>query len=318
MESSDEVAEHTEKILKEGADTFETKHRKKDGEIRDIEVSCRAISIGGRDFIQSMWRDITEEKRARETLRSALDELEVRVRERTAELTKANEELRAGQERLRGLSRRLVEVQEAERRHIARELHDEVGQVLTGLRLLLEIGAHLSPEEVKGKSEEARMLVNDLIARVRDLSLDLRPAMLDDLGLVPALLWHFERYTSQTDVRVIFEHTGLEGRFGLEVETAVYRIVQEGLTNVARHAGVSEVTVQIWDTRDTLNAQIEDQGTGFDASAVLTSGQAGGLSGMRERTVSLGGQLIVESVPGSGTRLMAELSLGRCLGKESV
>jgi PAS domain S-box-containing protein len=219
------------------------------------------------------------------------------------------EEVRAGRDRLQLLSRRLVEVQEAERRHIARELHDEVGQVLTGLKLTMEMGASLPPEEFKVNLEEAQTLVNELMAEVRNLSLDLRPAMLDDLGLLPALLWHFERYTAQTQVHVAFKQIGLEGRFRPEVETVVYRVIQEALTNVARHAGVDSVTVRVWADEEALNVQVEDQGTGFDPEAALAANASSGLSGMYERVGLLGGQLKIESIPGTGTLLTARLPL---------
>jgi signal transduction histidine kinase/PAS domain-containing protein len=228
------------------------------------------------------------------------------------------EEVRAGRDRLQVLSRRLVEVQEAERRHIARELHDEVGQVLTGLKLTLEMGASLPPEEFKANLEEAQALVNELMAEVRNLSLDLRPAMLDDLGLLPALLWHFERYTAQTQVHVAFKQIGLERRFQPEMETVVYRIIQEALTNVARHAGVSNVTVRVWADEETLNVQVEDQGIGFDPEAALAASASSGLSGMYERVGLLGGQLRIESIPGAGTWLTARLPLSGLGEKEEA
>ncbi|MFB0536673.1 MAG: GAF domain-containing protein [Anaerolineae bacterium] len=227
------------------------------------------------------------------------------------------EQVRAGRERLQTLSRQLLETQEAERRHTARELHDEVGQALTGLKLLLDMSTRLPADEVTASLDEAQALVNELMALVRDLSLDLRPAMLDDLGLLPALLWHFDRYTAQTHVCVTFRHTDLEGRrFAPEVETAAYRIVQEALTNVARHAGVSEVTVRLWTDQDTLGVQIEDRGTGFDPEAALATGETTGLAGMHERAVLSGGQLTVESAPGAGTHVTAELPLGNPVEEE--
>jgi signal transduction histidine kinase len=150
--------------------------------------------------------------------------------------------------------------------------------------------------------------------RVRNLSLDLRPAMLDDLGLVPTLLWHFDRYTAQTNVRVAFEHSGLVKRFAPDIETAVYRIVQEALTNVARHARTSQATVRLWVDDSQLYVQVEDEGVGFDTEAtletMLTSGSSFGLEGIRERVLLLEGQLTVEAMPGQGTRLTAELPLG--------
>jgi signal transduction histidine kinase len=220
------------------------------------------------------------------------------------------EQMREGRQRLQSLSRQLVEVQEAERRNIARELHDEIGQLLTGLKLLLEMSARVRPEKVKARLSEAQALANELMARVRELSLDLRPAMLDDLGVLPALLWHFERYTALSKIRVLFEHSGLEGRrFSPDVETATYRIVQEALNNVARHAKVAEVAVRLWADENTLDLRIEDRGAGFDPEATLSAAASSGLAGMRERAALLGGRLTVTSTPGSGTQVMAELPL---------
>ncbi len=222
----------------------------------------------------------------------------------------AEESLRDYAARLKFLSRRLMEVQETERRNIARELHDEIGQALTGLKLTLEMGARLPADGARASLEQAQILVNELMARARRLSLDLRPALLDDLGLVPTLLWHIEHYTAQTRVRVNFRHIGLENRrFSAEVETAAYRIVQEALTNVARHAQVVEVTVRLWTQESKLSIQVEDAGAGFDCKAALASSDTSGLAGMRERAVLLGGQLTVESQRGDGTRLTAELSI---------
>jgi PAS domain S-box-containing protein len=220
------------------------------------------------------------------------------------------EQARVGRERLQTLSRRLVEVQEAERRNIARELHDEIGQVLTGLKLIIEMGLRARPEVLPARLEEARALVSDLMERVRELSLNLRPAMLDDLGLLPALLWQFERYTAQTQIRVSFRHVGLAGRrFTPEVETAVYRILQEALTNVARHAKTGEATVYLWADQDTLTFRVEDRGAGFDPAVVRAKRTSSGLAGMRERARLLDGHLKVESTPGAGTAVRAELPL---------
>ncbi len=218
-------------------------------------------------------------------------------------------QVRVGRERLQALSERLVEVQESERRHIARELHDEIGQTLTGIKLTLEMSTRLPADALKTSLEKAQLLVNDLMERVHDLSLDLRPTLLDDLGLLPALLWHFEHYTAQTQVKVICEHSGLERRFRPEIETAAYRIVQEALTNVARYAKVSEVRVQLWADEHQLDVQIEDQGDGFDLEAVQAESALSGLAGMRERAMLLGGQLSIESHLGVGTCLVAELPL---------
>jgi signal transduction histidine kinase len=231
---------------------------------------------------------------------------------------------RDGRERLHALSRRLVEVQESERRHIARELHDEIGQTLTGLKLLLEMAVRppAAPTGPRGRGNgaadaarlaetlgEARSLVADLMGRVRALSLELRPTMLDDLGLLPTVLWHIERYTGQTGIGVGFQHSGIDRRFPAEVETAAYRIVQEALTNVARYAGVTDVAVRCWLDQEHLCVQVEDKGAGFDPETALAAGATSGLAGMRERASLLGGTLSIESAPGAGTRVRADLPL---------
>jgi signal transduction histidine kinase len=217
-------------------------------------------------------------------------------------------EVRSGHAQLRELSRRLLNVQETDRRHIATELHDEIGQGLTGLNLTLEMAGRLPFEAARARLEKAQSLVNDLIRRVRGLSLDLRPSMLDDLGLLPTLLWHLDRYTSTTGVEVKLNHRGLEGkRLEPQVETAAYRIIQEALTNVARHARVKQAAVNVWRARDVLIIEVQDDGTGFDAEAAMRSGNSTGLTGMRERTMLLGGSLNFDSTPGSGTCVIAEL-----------
>jgi signal transduction histidine kinase len=219
-------------------------------------------------------------------------------------------EVSAARAHLQAVSRQLVAVQEAERARVARDLHDEIGQMLTGLKLVMAIGTRSTPEVLQERLAEAQALVNDLTTRVREISLDLRPSMLDDLGLRPTLLWHVKRYTQQTQIRVTMKHSGLDQRAAAEVEIAVYRIVQEALTNVARHAGVDHVAVWLWRTADSIGVRIEDQGRGFTPEVALAAHSSSGLAGMVERVRLLGGQLTIEAAPGQGTRLTAELPLG--------
>ena len=226
------------------------------------------------------------------------------------ERKRAEERLREHAARLEAFSRRLVEVQEKERRQLARELHDESVQRLTTLQLALDASAEGTQEAVEVRRNEARALIAETLSRVRELSFDLRPAMLDHLGLVPALRWLVERYTTSTGVRVDFQQTGLEARLSPEVETAAYRIVQEALTNVARHAGVKEAAVRLWVGDSTLKVQIEDTGVGFDPETTLATGRTSGLTGMQERLLLLGGSLEIEAAPGSGTHLLAAIPLG--------
>jgi signal transduction histidine kinase len=216
------------------------------------------------------------------------------------------EEVSAGRERLAVLSRRLMEVQEAERRHLARELHDEIGQYLTGMGLIVDQLKRQPLNSASAPLGEVHKLIQDLIVRVRDLSLDLRPAMLDDIGLLAALLWLFGRFSKQTNIEIDFQHSGLDRRFPQDVETAAYRIVQEALTNVARHAGVSKARVHVSADHRLFSVMIADHGKGFDSDAVLGAGATGGFLGMRERASFAGGRLSVESGVGTGTRVRAE------------
>ena len=231
------------------------------------------------------------------------------VRRSIATLQQSERTLQDQTERLQVLSHKLLDVQENERRAIARELHDEIGQALTGLKLSLEMADRLPQEPARESVKGAVSLANDLISRVRKLSLDLRPAALDDLGLLPALLWHFGRYTKQTGVRVDFKHQGLEGRrFEQDMETVACRIIQESLTNVARHAHTQLVEVRVWVDEVSLNLRVEDHGAGFDAQT-LVGANSSGLMGMEERASILGGSFTIDSQPGRGTHLVAELPL---------
>ena len=218
-------------------------------------------------------------------------------------------------DQLRALAARLLTVQENERKHLARELHDEIGQVLTGLRLLLNLNEDSPGDALKSRFEQARIIVEDLLDRVQGLSFDLRPADLDHLGLVPALLALFERYTAQTGILVNFKRRGIEGRFAPRVETGAYRIVQEALTNVARHARATVVTVRFQADPEMLSLQIEDRGRGFNSDLPLKGYGSSGLIGMQERATLLGGHLKVESVRGAGSTITAELPLEDTTGQ---
>jgi PAS domain S-box-containing protein len=207
---------------------------------------------------------------------------------------------------LESLSHQLVAVQETERRTIARELHDEIGQTLTGIRLLVDMAAH-SPQTAQTNLAEAQTLVTQLIRDVQNLSLDLRPAMLDDLGLLPTLLWYFDRFTARTNITVHFAHHNLQRRFSAEAETAVYRLVQEALTNVARHSGAGEAAVEVYGSLNQLRVTVSDQGAGCDAAKVLADRNSIGLASMRERATLLGGRWSFDSAPGRGVRVTAEI-----------
>ena len=277
------------------------------------------IKRGAWELIENSQRRRAEER----ALQRAMTELEKRVKRRTTKLRKINhklmakiaerqqaeKELQKSREQLRALAVYLQSVREEERTSIARELHDEIGQALTAIKLSLERNVSNPSAATPGALTQALALANELIGRVRDLSLELRPAMLDDLGLLAALRWHFDRYTAQTKVAVDFKQTGLgKRRFSRDIETTVYRIVQEALTNIARHAKVDQVAVEIDADENRLRLAIKDPGIGFDRDSV-SARATGGLFGMRERAMSLGGRLTLDSSPGAGTLLTAELPL---------
>ncbi len=219
-------------------------------------------------------------------------------------------------ERLQALSERLVMTQEMERRRVASELHDEIGQMLTSLSFNLESIEWLTKKQDQANDSpalieirQARQRVDQLLQQVRNLSLDLRPAMLEDLGLIPALLTHFERFTSQTGIRVDFRHNGVYSRFKPAVETAAFRMIQEALTNAARYARTDEVRVRFWASEETLVVQVEDEGVGFDPQEKLGDGASSGLFGIRERVMLCGGILEIDARPGRGVSLTAEFPI---------
>ena len=220
-------------------------------------------------------------------------------------------DLRRALRSITALSRRLLTVQEDERGRLARELHDEIGQHLTGLKLTLDATA-LAVANGAGQRAilaDARATAGELIDRVREIATELRPPVLDDLGLLDALAGHCARFTRQTGVAVRFDRAGLDGRrFPPSVEVAAYRIIQEALTNVARHAHVATARVWLRVHGTTLEGGVEDVGAGCDP-ARLESERSVGMAGMRERAQILGGRLTVVSVEGQGTRVTFELPL---------
>jgi len=223
------------------------------------------------------------------------------------------EQMRSSRERLQLLSKQLVDVQEAEKAYLARELHDQIGQVLTGLQFTLESSKRLTSGPLRSGLEDAQNLVSTLMRQIRELSLNLRPTTLDDMGLLSTLLWHIDRYSLQTEVQVHFSHFGLDKRFSPEIETTAYRIIQEALTNVARYAKVHEVDVKLHADDEILRINVIDHGCGFNFDEILEKKQAFGLTSMRERAYLVGGQLEIRSAAGQGTHILADLPLGRHL-----
>lgn len=224
------------------------------------------------------------------------------------------DELRRREEVRTRLLNQVISAQEEERRRIARELHDETGQSLTSLTVgLTMIEKARTLGFARERAAELRQLAARTLEEVHNLSRGLRPSVLDDLGLLPALDRYLKEYGSSRGIAVDLHASGFDGyRLPGPVEIAVYRIVQEALTNTAKHAAASTVSVLLEHRGDSVHVIVEDDGRGFQVEEVLARGDTErlGLHGMRERASLLGGSLTVESAPGRGTTVFAEIPLG--------
>ena len=254
-------------------------------------------------------------------LREAHDELERRVLQRTMEITKANFDLRRevserlnAENALRQLSQNIVRLQDEERRRIARELHDSAGQYLSAVTLTLEqLARRYSGEDEKNKQliQEALGLVGDCIKEVRTMSYLLHPPVLDDFGLASALRWYVEGFSQRSGIHVRLDLAEVFPRLNRELETALFRIVQEGLTNIHRHSGGHSATVELTIFNKKVNAIISDDGHGMPANMLekIGRGHGGvGLMGMYERVKQLGGSIHIDS-GGAGTKITTELPI---------
>ena len=234
------------------------------------------------------------------------------VRKVLDELDQSLVKARQYQVRLRQMSSHVLTAQEEERTRIARELHDDTAQALTSVLVRLRL-LERSAEDKRLRSglAELRDLTVETLEGVRRLAIDLRPPMLDDLGLEAAIQSHVQDFSRQRQINVNFTSSGL-GRLPPNVELVLYRIVQEALSNVAKHASASRVETRLSRKGRTLRLLVEDDGCGFDVEAAKGSRQSGlGLFGMEERLALIGGTLRVDSSPGKGTRLSAEVPLPR-------
>jgi PAS domain S-box-containing protein len=225
------------------------------------------------------------------------------------ERVRAEQALRSSRERLARLSRQLITAQETERRHLARELHDEIGQVLTAVHISLQQARGTSSPPAWPRLDEADGIVDRAIQQVRAMSLNLRPAMLDDFGLVAAVRWLVERQQRpECPIELSIQCCGLP--LDSDLSTACYRCIQEALTNVRRHARAGHIWVDLTHTPEGIRVRVRDDGVGCDVRAIQERAVAGhsfGVLGMQERVELLGGRFTFESVPGQGTALELEL-----------
>jgi signal transduction histidine kinase len=225
--------------------------------------------------------------------------------------------VQASEAAMRDLSLRLINVQEQERRYIAQELHDELGQILTAAKIDIDLArrklARLELDDLapaQHRLEEASALTDEMLTRVRALTVELRPTLLDDMGIVPTLRWYLGRFARRTGVQAQLEAPQWPTRLQAEIETTIYRVVQEALTNVARHAQASRVLVRLRRDTDQVLLSVEDDGCGFEPDVEpARAGSSGGIGllGLRERLELLGGWLELKSRPGYGVCLTAHL-----------
>ena len=264
---------------------FEHESIRKDGSKIWISVNARAVrdQTGKILYYEGTAQDITERKRA--------------------------------QEESRTYSRRVMEAQESERRRISRELHDQVGQILTAVKMnLYALYQECSAPAILSSLEENMKVIDEAVDQVRHLSVDLRPPLLDDFGLVIALRWYLDRQAKHGGVPAEFVSRSFDEdrRFSSELETACFRVVQEAVTNVVRHARATHISVLLETIGLELVLLVTDNGSGFDVNALRNSPARTatlGLLGMKERVQAVGGTITIESVPELGTEVCARFPI---------
>lgn len=272
------------KLAEQGETAFEVDVIAKDGRRVPVEVRSRAIYENGVMVgVQGTARDITERKLAQDALQM--------------------------------FSRQLIEAQEDERRRIARELHDQIGQILTAIKMnLYSVQQVLQTAETSSYVKDNIEAVDEALRLVRDLSIELRPPVLDDFGLVTALYWYVDRYTKRTglEVDVVIALPDQNQRFSRELETACFRIAQEALTNIVRHAQASQVLLQLVKDGNVLLLSIKDNGVGFDLESLRKRAPRAatlGLISMQERAHAAGGAIEIDSEISKGTEIRFSLNL---------
>jgi PAS domain S-box-containing protein len=310
-------------------DKVEKSYLTKLGEKMPVTISRAVIHDKHSNIEGILWvaRDIRERKHAEQVIQKAYDEMERRVDERTEELVSANQlltkaiikhertevALRQSENRLRRLSSHIISVQEKERRRISMELHDDLGQSLSLLKVQLSSIQNRSGSTATVISEdlqETRQYLDLVIENVRRLSRDLSPALLEDLGLTAAIESLLEDFAKHYNFEISREIITLDNFFPLEKQIILYRIFQEIMTNIAKHAGASHVQIEIRFNTNLITVSVADDGGGFDLgqlSAMHAAEKGMGLAAMQERVLMLGSSLDIKTQPGEGTRINFEI-----------
>jgi PAS domain S-box-containing protein len=292
-----------------------------------VAVTALRNARGTLQGFAKVTRDMTDWHGKEETLEKAKELLELRYRQRTAVLAQVNQELRteiaervraeeqlkASLEQLRSLTARIQSVREEERTSIAREIHDELGQSCTAIKMDLALIGHKLTKrqtQLRTKVDSAIRLADDMIGTLRRIASELRPRTLDDLGLNAALEWQAQEFESRTGIPCHLTLPPEPLTLDPERSTAIFRIFQECLTNVVRHANATRVEARLQGEGDHLFFQVHDNGAGFDSEQVK-SRRSLGLVGMQERALLLNGELRIEGIPGAGTTLTLRIPVAR-------
>jgi signal transduction histidine kinase len=276
----------------------------------------------GRDEIGRLGRSFEQMRMALkgslEHVERANQQLEQRVEERTRELKRLYEQLQEREQWREELLRKVIAAQEDERKRLARELHDETSQTLSALAMKIETALAAWPSDAsRERLTEAKQLTVRTLEELHRLIFDLRPSVLDDLGLVSAIRWYAERHLEPRGIAVRCEFSGFGSRLMPELETALFRVTQEAITNIAKHSGAETVLIQCLQRDNRISIEIEDDGKGFvPANLPPPSARERGLGllGMRERVELFGGTLELDSAPGSGTRIAVSVPVVQEVG----
>ena len=281
-------------------------------QVTDLEKANLAIhesEATGLELMRSLRTEVEEHKERQEKLRTLAHTLESEAEARTRELEERNAEVTRQAETLRGLSQSLMKVQDEERRHIARELHDSAGQLLTVLGMNLAQLANRNDPELAGQISETQNLVQQLTQEIRTTSYLLHPPLLDDIGLAACLRWYVNGLAERSNLDVSLNIPDNLKRYSPELELVIFRVVQECLTNIHRHANGEKAKIQLSVGPGSISVSVQDYGKGIPSEklAEMRSGAHGvGIRGMRERVHHLGGVLTIRS-DASGTTVEAKL-----------
>ncbi len=275
-----------DKLKKSEHVIYELVHMAKDKKLIPVEISSHLFMYEGKPTVLSVARDITERKRA-------------------------EEKLKRSSTKLRNLASHLQSVREEERANIAREIHDELGQVLTVMKIqitLLSNKLRDDQDELKERINSISNMIDDTVEKVQGITAKLRPDILDELGLIPAIEWQAEKFKKLTGINYSLTRMPDELTLDEEKSTAIFRIFQEALTNVMRHSSATTVNISIHKKDDNLILKVKDNGIGINTDQIKDP-KSLGLIGMKERAMIFGGEVMIEGIPGKGTEVIVEMPL---------